>query len=153
SGSGFTTITWLVSGAGTASIPVTMLDMSNLRVSFPAPRPGPYTIDAQVKRGSMICSVQPQTVNVGAGSGQTLQVRLRYVPLPGRGAPPQLDPTPVTIPGGADYTLPAERTLDAGRAVMGTIAGPGGVKLAAYLRVALTSGDAFELFADSLGRF
>jgi hypothetical protein len=153
-GIGFISIAWQVTAPDGAALTVTDLDSSGLLVTFPAMTPGAYMVAATVERGARACAVFPELVNVTAQSAGVLHVRLRYLPQPGQGAPPQVGRDILQVPGGvADYYLPAEHTLDMGTAAQGTVSGPGGVGLAADLHLTLGSGDGFDLFADPVGRF
>lgn len=151
-GSGLIVIDWNITAPNGAALPVRELDTSGLRVAFTAAGAGPYAVGATVHRGTSSCLSTPTRVNVGNANAATMTVRLRYLPEPEHGAPPQDDPVLVTVPGGADYSLPAARTLTTGRLVTGIVMGPSG-GLPAYLRLRSAGLEPSEFFADGLGRF
>ncbi len=149
--SGFIVISWRVVGPD-GEVATTQLDAVGLRVSFPASRAGPYTVDAVLTVGGRACPVTGTAVNVRASGARSLDVRLRYAPLPAHDVPAQLDPQIVTLLGGADMILPAQRVLQAGVLAAGQLTGPSG-GLPAYLRLTNAGLGTFELHAGGNGAY
>lgn len=150
-GSGRVEITWAVTGPGGA-VAASPRDPDAVSVDVPADAAGAYVLTAQVTFAGVAHCSDAETVNVRAPNARQAMLRLRYTPRPEHPAPPQDDPTPVVVYGGADMALP-DRTLDGGALVAGQLVGPAG-PLAGYLRLdGAARPAAAELFAGDDGAY
>jgi hypothetical protein len=154
-GSGVLDYTWSVafdpSGANTP-VATTPAQPDNSEIEFPVANAGPYRVTLDVT-AAVACLQYSQVVNAVDPGANSLRWRVRVNPGPGVEAPPQ--EFAYEIPGGADYTL-NPIMLSGGALELGTVRGPGGVGIPAYLRWTIAGpdpGPMIEGFAGATGVF
>lgn len=145
-GHGVFTFAWTAEGPEGIVTPV-MRNAAGSEVEVFAAVPGVYSLSVVVSYATASCSGRA-SVNVRDPGAAYSRIQLRYTPRPDQPAPPQDDPIPVVVWGGADMDL-GERVLDPGTLVLGRLVGPEG-GAPGYLRL-MTPGRPTELFADAGG--
>lgn len=125
-GSGVLTYQWSVERSG-APVTFSPVDASGRDISFVAATAGVYQVRVLVPS----CSVTQQELNVSEPGANQRPVRLRFVPPPSLGVPPQ--ERSVMVPGGSDFAL-GSVVLDPGTSFPVAVRTTGGAPLAAYLR-------------------
>jgi hypothetical protein len=143
----FTEVTWELYDPDDQPIEPLTITSGGSHIEIDAPAPGVYTIIAHAPD----CADGVVDKTVTAPGAQRLVVRLRYTPPPGALLPPQDDPTPVTVYGGADSAA-GTRQLDPGSPITGTVTGPSGA-LGAELRLSPAGGRAQLVYAGADGAY
>lgn len=125
-GSGIVDYAWTVRRGG-ADVAFTTLDVMGRDIQFEALLAGVYAVSVSAAG----CAPSFTELNVGTSGANQRPVRMRFVPPPGMGVPPQ--ERVVTVPGGSDYSL-GTVVLDPGVSTPVAVHTTGGAPVAAYLR-------------------
>jgi hypothetical protein len=148
---GVFTYEWAVSFNG-ADIPYTVESSSGNSIGFIAATAGVYDVTVSVTGGFTSCPYDHQFLTVAAPGANNDVYRLRAVPSPSLGVPPQEQI--IQVAGGGDAIR--DITLDPGIAASGVVRnGTGGTGVPAYVKfMPVSTPFAFtELFTTSTGTY
>jgi hypothetical protein len=127
-----------------------VLSPDGRQITFAATEPGTYEVRLSGSVDYYTCNGAQEFVTVAPADATTISYRVRFVPGPGQ--PAVIHERTDTMVAGLDYDL-GRITLPSGIPVSGSVHGPGGEPLAAYLRATRSDAVPVETFAGADGVF